>query len=109
MFNLFKKKTLNENSLRFKQDMAQKLNGKHIRYVTERQNNEDIVIGHDGCIAVRNNELILLSDGIVKFRVAVPDMRPSELMSLDGVILTGPDLENGGVERTVIAYYKYYR
>jgi magnesium-transporting ATPase (P-type) len=27
----------------------------------------------------------------------------------DGVVLTGRDLEHGGVERTVIAYYVYYR
>jgi len=33
----------------------------------------------------------------------------SELMSLEGVILSGPDYEQGGKERTVIAYYTYYR
>lgn len=33
----------------------------------------------------------------------------SELMSLEGVILQGPDLARGGEERTVIAYYTYYR
>ena len=30
-------------------------------------------------------------------------------LSKDGVVLTGPDLEHGGKERTVIAYYVYYR
>lgn len=102
-------KSKNENSVRFKRDMARRLNGRHIKYVTERENDSDIVIGRDGCLAVRNDELIVLSDGVVKFRVNVPEMTASELMSLDGVILSGPDIERGSVYRTVIAYYKYYR
>ena len=105
--NLFKPK--NENSLRFKQAMAEKMNGKHIKYVTERENDSDMVIGHDGCLALRNGELIVLSDGVVKFRVNVAEMTASELMSLEGIIISGPDLEHDGIYRTVIAYYKYYR
>ena len=111
MLKLFKRltKPRNENSLRFKQEMAERMNGKHIKYVTEREDNTDIVIGHDGCLALRDGELIVLSDGVVKFRVKVADMTASELMSLEGIILSGPDIEHGGVYRTVIAYYKYYR
>lgn len=111
MFNLIKRltKPRNENSLRFKQDMAERMNGKHIKYVTERENDTDIVIGHDGCLAHRDGELIVLSDGVVKFRVKVAEMTASELMSLEGIILSGPDIEHGGIPRTVIAYYKYYR
>ena len=111
MFNLIKRltKPRNENSLRFKQEMAERMNGKHIKYVTERENDTDIVIGHDGCLAHRDGELIVLSDGVVKFRVKVAEMTASELMSLEGIILSGPDIEHGGIQRTVIAYYKYYR
>ncbi len=110
MLKLFKRLTKpKEGSLRFKQEMAERMNGRHIRYVTERENDQDIVIGHDGCIAVRNGELIVLSDGVEKFRVLVSEMTASELMSLEGVILSGPDLEHGGIYRTVICYYKYYR
>lgn len=110
MLKLFKRLTKpKEGSLRFKQEMAERMNGRHIRYVTERENDQDIVIGHDGCIAVRNGELIVLSDGVEKFRVTVAEMTASELMSLEGVILSGPDLEHDGIYRTVICYYKYYR
>jgi len=42
-------------------------------------------------------------------RTNVEDMHASELLSLDGVIITAPDLEQGGKERTIIAYYKYFR
>lgn len=111
MFKLIKRltKPRNENSLRFKQEMAERMNGRHIRYVTERENDSDTVIGHDGCLAYRNGELIVLSDGVVKFRVKVAEMTASELMSLEGVILSGPDIEHDGIYRSVIAYYKYYR
>ena len=103
---LFKAK---EGSLRFKNEQAERMNGRHIKYVTERINDQDIVIGHDGCLAVRDGELIVLSDGVEKFRVVIAEMTASELMSLEGIILSGPDLVNGRKERTVIAYYKYYR
>ena len=111
MLNFFKRltKPRNENSLRFKQDMAERMNGRHIKYVTERESDSDTVIGHDGCLAVRNGELIVLSDGVVKFRVKIAEMTASELMSLEGIILSGPDIEHEGIYRTVIAYYKYYR
>jgi hypothetical protein len=36
-------------------------------------------------------------------------MQASELLSLEGAIITAPDLENGGIMRTVIAYYVYFR
>lgn len=111
MFKLFKRltKPRNENSLRFKQEMAERMNGKHLKYVTERENDTDIVIGHDGCLAVRDGELIVLSNGVVKFRVKISEMTASELMSLEGIILSGPDIEHDNIYRTVIAYYKYYR
>ena len=107
MFKLFKRltKPRNENSLRFKQEMAERMNGRHIKYVTERENDSDTVIGHDGCLAYRNGELIVLSDGVVKFRVKVAEMTASELMSLEGVILTCPDPARPEGEYTVVAYY----
>lgn len=105
--NLFKKN--DENNPRYRREFAARLNGRHIRYVSIRVDNEDVVIGHDGCLAIHNDEFILMSDGICKFRTKIDDLCASELMSLDGVILQGPDLENGGEERKVIAYYKYYR
>ena len=33
------------------------------------------------------------------------ELRASELMSLEGVILSGPNLEQGGAECSVVAYY----
>lgn len=113
MFKFIKRltKSKNENSVRFRYDMARHLDGRHIRYVTERDNtdNTDIIVGREGCLAIHDDEFIVLSDGVTKFRCKIRYLQASELLSLEGVILTGPDLENNETERTIIAYYKYYR
>ena len=43
----FWKKKKKEDSVAFRREMAAKLAGKHIKYVTERIHNEDIVIGRE--------------------------------------------------------------
>ena len=109
MFGLFKKKKLDENSPAFRIMMAEKVAGKHIKYVTERIDNNDNVIGREGSLCLRGDELLVFASSDILFRAKVVDLKISELMSLDGVILTGPDIEHGGAYRTVIAYYLYYR
>lgn len=105
----FWKKKKKEDSVAFRREMAAKLAGKHIKYVTERINNEDIVIGREGSLCVRDGEMIVFASADILFRTPVDSLTASELMSLDGAILTGPDLAHGGEVRTVIAYYLYYR
>ena len=95
----------NENSKSFQYEMAERTDGKHIRYVTERTDNVENIIG----LNVRGEHLILMSDGAILFRGHIPELKISELLSLDGVIISGPDETKDGAERTVIAYYKYYR
>ena len=111
MFKFFKKriKPKNENSRRFKEDMATHLAGRHIKYCTERRDNVDEIVGRDGCLSLRNGEFIVFSSGDIVLRTKVEEMRASELLSLEGVIITAPDYEHGGEERTIIAYYTYYR
>lgn len=58
---------------------------------------------------MRQGQLIVLSSQKIVFRCAVEKLKISELMSLEGVILEGPDQEQGGRVRKVIAYYTYYR
>ncbi len=89
--------------------MAYAVSGQHIKYVTEKKNGVDEVIGRNGGLNIRNDEFIVYASSDVLFRCAVDDLKIWELLSRDGVVLTGPDLEHGGAERTVIAYYVYYR
>ena len=109
LFSRLKRKPKNPNSREYRWEMARMVVGQHIKYVTERINNEDSVIGRQGSLCIRNGEMIVFASADILFRTPVDELIASELMSLDGVILTGPDLEHGGEVRTVIAYYLYYR
>lgn len=89
--------------------MALAVNGQHIRYVTEKIDEVDEVIGRNGGLNIRNDEMILYASADVIFRCKIDDLQIWELLSKDGVVLTGPDAEHGGIMRTVVAYYVYYR
>ena len=102
-------KSKNPDSKKYRRDMAEMVCGQHIKYVTENRNGVEEVIGRNGGLNIRNDEFILYASADVIFRCKVDDLRAWELLSKDGVVLTGPDLEHGGVERTVIAFYVYYR
>ena len=104
---LFKRltKSKNPDSKKFKRDMAYAVCGQHIKYVTEKKNDVDEVIGRNGGLNIRNDEFIVYASAKVLFRCKIDELQIWELLSRDGVVLTGPDLESGGVERTVIAYY----
>ena len=108
---LFKKifKNKNPNSAAYRRERAQELHGQAIRYVTERIDNVDEIVGRGGCLSVRNGEFLLLTSGEILFRTRVEDLQAAYLMSGDGVVLTGPNIEQGGKERSLIAYFVYYR
>ncbi len=96
-------------SKKYRQSRAEALHGLVIRYVTERHGDNDDVIGRGGNISVRNGELIVLSSGETVFRAKTEELDASTLMSGDGVILTAPDREHGGVVRSITAHYVYHR
>ncbi len=99
----------NPNSLSYRREMAQKIAGHRIRYVTEKINEVDEVIGRDGSVDIRNGEFIVFASSEVILRCRVDDLQAWELLSKDGVVVTAPDIEHGGVERTIIIFYVYYR
>jgi len=107
MFN--KKRSKNPDSKKFKREMAEQMCGHHIKYVTERKDDVDEIIGRNGGINIRDDEIIVFASADIVFRTKIYDMNASELLSKDGVIISGPDLEHGGAERTIIVYYVYYR
>ena len=108
---LFKKLTKSNDpkSKRYRYDMAKRICGHHVKYVTERIDNVDEVIGRSGGLNIRGDELLVYASFKVLMRCKIADMEAAELLSKDGVIITAPDLENGGKIRTVIVYYVYYR
>ena len=108
---LFKKltKSKNPDSKKYKREMAMAVAGQHIKYVTEKRNGVDEVIGRNGGLNIRDDEFIVYASADVVFRCPIDQLDIWELLSRDGVVLTGPDLEHGGDVRTVIAFYVYYR
>ena len=107
---LFRSKP-NENSAAFQLEMAQKVANKHIKYVSERQEGIDTILGKNGSISLRDGCLLIHAEGVrdILFRGEIASLKISELMSLDGAVIQGPDLEHGGEVRTLVAYYVYYR
>ena len=102
-------KPKNVNSKRFKQEMAKHLDKRHVKYVTERIGEIDEIIGREGEILVRGDELVVYASTEIVFRARIEEMTAGELLSLEGAVLTAPDLTRGGEMRTIIAYYKYWR
>ena len=93
----------------FRREMAMSVCGQHIKYVTEKRDGVDEVIGRSGGLNIRDDEFIVYASSDVLFRCRVDDLQLWELLSKDGVVITGPDLEHDGKERTIIAFYVYHR
>ena len=119
MFKFIKKmiNRNNEESAEFRLEFAMRIKDKKIRYVSERVTDAktgevvDTIIGKDGFFNInKNNELEIYISGAAKalFRAYIPNLKAYEFLSLEGVVLESLDLISG-MERQVIAYYKYYR
>ena len=102
-------KSKNPESKRYRYDMAKRICGHHVKYVTERIDNVDEVIGRSGGLNIKDDELLVFASADVLMRCKIEQMQALELLSTDGVVITAPDLEHGGRERTIIVYYVYYR
>ncbi len=102
-------KSKNVNSKRYKNDLANYLDGKQLKCVTERINGIEEVVGKSGAIIKKDDELLVYSSQDVLLRTKIIDLQAWELLSLEGVVITAPDIEHGGEERSIIAFYSYWR
>ena len=103
-----KKPPKNTDSVAFKRYMAEHLDGRHVRYVLEREDNSEKIIGREGFLSVSGDEFIVIGSGKTLFRAKIDTFTAWEFLSLEGAVISGVDLETGK-ERTVLAYYKFYR
>lgn len=89
---------------------AKRINNRPVRYVTERMNGVEEVIGRSGHINILpNGEELAVTCGIDEiFRAKIAELTMGELMSRDGVVLNGFDLSCGRT-REIVAFYVYYR
>ena len=96
-------------SVAFKRWMANKLDGKQLRYILERsEDSVEYVIGKGGFISVLEGELSVICGEKTLFKAKVDTLKAWEFLSLEGATLSGFYLMSGK-ERTILAYYKYYR
>lgn len=110
----------NANTAAGRRAMIKKLDGRTIKYVTERPYEQqqgdttenyaapDVVVGRAGALTVKNDELLVFSSSDVVFRGKIEEIEIGELMSREGVIITGKDLQNDNRPRHIVAYYTYY-
>ena len=106
--SLFQKKDAS-GSRKQRIKIARELHGQAIKYVTERRNDNDDVIGRSGSLNIKDDLFIVSTPSETILRCRIDDMQAWELMSHDGAVITAPDLEHGGVERTIVVHYVYYR
>ncbi len=102
-------KSKNINSKRYKRDLAEYLNGRALKCVTERIDGIEEVIAKSGSIIKKDDELIVYASQDIVLRTKIDDLYAWELLSLEGVVITAHDMERGGEERTIIAFYSYWR
>ena len=106
----WKKKILskNEKSRAYKLDKANSFNNRKVKYVTERTEKGESVLGKEGYINVKDNVISVCCQAKVVFEAEAAETSCSELLSLGGVIFTGFDRIRQ-TERSVVCYYEYYR
>ena len=99
----------NPDSYAYKLERAKELHGQVIKYVTERREDNDDVIGRGGSLALHGDTFIVDSSGDRLFMCNVSELEASLLMSGDGVIIKGPNLLEDGRMRTITVHFVYYR
>lgn len=106
--SLFSRKNEEDDPV-FRRKMAEKLDGRYIKYVTERCDGTETVIGREGHANIVNENEFAVTCGIDEiFRADIPEMKAWELLSLEGAVLSAYD-KTVQKERSIVIYYKYYR
>ena len=98
----------NENSKKYKLKKAMSYNNKKIDYVTERLESGEVVLGKDGYVSVKNGLFIVCCQGSVLFEARADEISCGELLSRNGVIINGVDVQTGN-ERSIVIHFVYYR
>lgn len=109
LFSRKRRSPKDTSSVEFKRYMAERISDKLIKCVLERHDDyTDTIIGKSGFFAVKDGLLEIITEGNTVFCGEIDTLTIWELLSLDGVVITGYD-RTVDRSRTVMAYYKYYR
>ena len=98
----------NTSSYSYRLKKARELHAQPVKYVTERRNDNDDVIGRGGSIALHGDKFIVDSSGDRVFVCPVAELEVARLMSGDGVVIKGPDEMHNSQVRTITVHFVNY-
>lgn len=84
-------------------NLIKRIGGKSFSTVSAVDENGEKVLGHGGAVNIVGDEAVIVSNGTETFRCTLQSLRAGELMSGNGVRLSGVDKE--GNRHSVIAIY----
>lgn len=90
-----------------KKELA-RFDGKPLQYAIERVDGMEHVLGKDGGIAILNDVIVVMCEAHEVFRCRIKGSTVAELLSGNGVEISGID-DYTGQKRYVVAHYSYYR
>lgn len=99
----------NPDSFAYKLDRAKELHGQAVKFVTERVDGNEDIIGRGGALAIHEDKFIVDSSGDRIFVCYIKDLEASWLMSGNGAVITGPNLLEDGKMRTMTVHFVYHR
>ena len=97
------------SSYAYRLERAKALHGQPVKYVTERRDDNEDVIGRGGALAVHGDTFIVDSSGERLFVCRIAELETAMLMSGDGVIIKGPNMLEDGRVRSITVHFVYYR
>lgn len=101
---LFKKK----DKYALSRKELERFNGKAIQYAVERVDGVEQNLGKSGGIIILDDVIVVMCEAHEVFRCKIKGATVAELMSGNGVEISGID-DNTGEKRYVVAHYSYYR
>ena len=97
------------DSFAYKLDRAKELHGQAVKFVTERRDGNEDIIGRGGSLAIHEDTFIVDSSGDRIFVCYIKDLEANWLMSGNGAVITGPNLLENGKMRTMTVHFVYHR
>lgn len=112
ILNMFRKKKdrVKKNKNESYDYPLERLQGREMAYITARDDtsHEEIVLCKNAAINITDDELIILCNNRIVFRQKLANLKISDLMSLNGVVIRDTDAASKG-HKVVTAYFKYHR
>ena len=99
----------NPDSFAYKLERAKELHGQAVKFVTERVDGNENIIGRGGSLAIHEDTFIVDSSGDRVFVCYIKDLEANWLMSGNGAVITGPNLLEDGKMRTMTVHFVYHR